>query len=121
MKNSPYLYNIKLKQRKMAKKETNPYRLTIEEALSLIEVFTEKRKKRAHTFEGSSFVLIGCDMDLSTIKEEMKKSDSISLAGPNMCAMGHGIAYFRKGYGYLFVKTDMEKIKKIFADRNLEL
>lgn len=97
----------------------DPSKLTVEEALSLIDIHMEGRKKRTHTFEGYTFGLMGCDMDLSTIKKELMESDDIQLSGPNMASMNHGLAYFRKGRGYLFVRTDAKKILEIFKKRKI--
>lgn len=100
-------------------KKQDPHKLTFDEALSLIEIHMEGKKKRTHSFEGG-LGLMGCDMDLTTVKKQMKDSDDIRLSGPNMHRMGHGFGYYREGRGYLFIKTDMTKVKEVIKKRKIK-
>lgn len=101
------------------KKTKDKSELTHEEALKLLEVHLEGKKKRVHTFEGGMF-LFGCDMDLSTIKERLKESKHICLSGKNMKAMGHGVAYKQKNESYLFLNTDKVKLEAIHKARKIK-
>lgn len=100
----------------MAKKD--PYDLTPDEALTLLLPHLDGRKKRVHTLEGGSFMM-GCDIDLTIIKKRLKETESIKLSGPNMHGMGHGIAYFVEGRGYLFLETDMSKVNEVLKARKI--
>ena len=107
-------------------KENIPYTLTIAEALSLLKTFIEKRKKRIHTFDG----MMGCNVDLKDIKArltqsftngEEAKDDYIRLAGNNMKAMGHCVAFYDPKYNHwLFLETDPEKAKAFYKSRKLK-
>jgi hypothetical protein len=96
--------------------------LTVEEALDLLAPHLEGRKKRVHTFEGMAFGLMGCDMDLTSVKATLKKCecDEIALSGVNMRRMGHGVAFFVKGRGWTFLETDSKKIDSIHKTRRLK-
>lgn len=99
-------------------KKKDPYDLTEKEALTLLLPHIEKRKKRVHSFEGGPF-LMGCDIDLTQVKKYLKETESIKLSGPNMHAMGHGIAFFDKKRGYTFLETDMDKVNEILKTRKI--
>ena len=100
--------------------------LTIDEALELLAIFTERRKKRVHSFIGTSFALMGCNMDLSQVKREMKASlaleggiENIQIAGRNMNAMQHGVAYWTEKAGWTFLETDKAKLDAIIKKRRI--
>ncbi len=95
--------------------------LTPNEALELLSIHLEKRKKRVHTMTSSTFALMGCDMDLSQIKAIFKKAeiDDISLSGPNMRGISHGVGV-RYNNEWMFLETDKVKIDAIRNLRNLK-
>ena len=95
--------------------------LTAKEALALLSTHKGHARVRVHTFESIGPTLIGCDMDLRTIKELFKscKEKEIALSGDNMRGMGHGVGFFRAGIGWTFLETDGAKINKIFELRKL--
>jgi hypothetical protein len=101
------------------KKEKDESELTPKEALELLQTHLEGKKKRLHTFEGGAF-LMGCDMDLSTIKERLNNSKHICLSGKNMKAMGHGVAYKQESGSYLFLETDKKKLEAIHKARKIK-
>jgi hypothetical protein len=101
------------------KQEDDKSLLTVEEALALLSVHTEKRKKRVHTFVVGSGILLGCDMDLTSIKKAFKETKHLSLAGPNMSGFGHGVAFHDEKVGYTFVETDKDKLEVIQKERGL--
>jgi hypothetical protein len=108
----------------MSKTQVNTI-LSIEEALSLLDTHIEKRKKRVHTFQGGGSFLMGCDMDYSQIKRELKESfernvDNICLAGPNMRGMQHGVAYVTKHNRWLFLATKTELINSMLLSRGIK-
>lgn len=97
----------------MKKKETPPTYLTPKQAVELLGLHVEGKKKRVHTMEPCSFGMAGCDMDLTDIKKafEVADSEGICLSGPNMRGMQHGVAVYREPRGWLFISTDEEKLK----------
>ena len=108
----------------MSKTQVNTI-LSIEEALSLLDTHIENRKKRVHTFEGAVFGLMGCDMDYSQIKTELKESfernvDNICLAGPSMRGMQHGVAYVTKKDRWLFLATNKAKLDAMLLARGVK-
>ena len=110
----------------MTKKASEPIStLSIKEALSLLETHKEAKKLRVHTFEGGGFGLMGCDMDLTKIKQELKESferdvDNVCLAGPNMRGMEHGVAYVTKQDRWLFLATNKTKLDAILLARGVK-
>ena len=105
---------------KEKKNVPDPFKLTVQEAISLLLTFKEKGKLRTHTLEGGGLYMAGCNMDLKTIKERMKESDHVCLAGPNMRGMSHGVAYWsEKDDNYIFVETDTKKLKALRTERKL--
>jgi hypothetical protein len=83
--------------------------LTIAEALDLLNVIIEDRKKRVHTMEKAFFGLMGCNMDLSTIKKRLKlcKDGEIYLSDT---VGGHGVVFLdHTRNGWLFLETDKDK------------
>lgn len=97
----------------------DPHKLTYKEALELLAPHKEKRKLRVHTFT-TVFALMGCSIDLTTIKKRLKESEDIRLSGPNMRGMGHGLAYyFDNMEGYVYLKTDEEKINALHLERGI--
>jgi len=108
----------------MSKTQVNTI-LSIEEALSLLDTHIEKRKKRVHTYECGGFGLMGCDMDYSQIKRELKETfernvDNICLAGPNMRGMQHGVAYVTKHDRWLFLATNKAKLDAMLLARGIK-
>ncbi len=94
--------------------------LTPMEALDLLSIHLEGKKKRVHTLEGfGGIAVMGCDIDLTNIKKIIKKSEYIGLAGSNMTGMGHGVAIDQKGKGYLFLETDKIKLDAIYKKRKI--
>ena len=100
-------------------KDMEDGRLTSTEALKLLEVHTEGKKKRVHTFDGFGGILMGCDIDLTGIKKKFKNAEYIGLAGVNMTGMGHGVAIQEKGKGYLFLATDKKKLEAIYKKKKI--
>ena len=101
--------------------------LTIDEALELLAPHKEGRKQRVHTFVGvGGFALLGCDMDLTQIKRELKASlaledgiENIQIAGSNINGMGHGVAYWSEKVGWTFLETDKAKLEAIIKKRKI--
>lgn len=101
----------------MANKD--PHKLTYKEALALLQPHTERRKLRVHTFT-ECFGLMGCDMDLSTVKKRLKETSDIRISGPNMRNLGHGVAYYNEKMSeYVFLQTNDEKINAIHLERGI--
>lgn len=94
--------------------------LTPDEAIALLRVHIEDKKKRVHTFEGFGFGLFGCDIDLKTIKADLKASEHICLSGKNMKAVGHGVALKTKKGGYIFLETNDKKLNALFKLKNIK-
>ena len=83
--------------------------LNMNEALELLNVFVEDRKKRIHTYEKAFFALMGCNMDLTTIKKRLKlcKDGEIYLSDT---VGGHGVVFLdHTRNGWLFLETDKAK------------
>jgi hypothetical protein len=103
--------------------------LSVDEALELLAPHKEGRKQRVHTFCGmGGFALLGCDMDLTQVKKELKKAltledgiENIQVAGSNMNGMGHGVAYWSDKVGWTFLETDKEKLEAIIKKRRINL
>lgn len=103
--------------------------LSIDEALELLAPHKEGRKQRVHTFCGmGGFALMGCDMDLTHVKRELKAAlkledgiENIQIAGSNMNAMGHGVAFWTEKVGWTFLETDKAKLDAIIKKRNITL
>ncbi len=93
--------------------------LTPSEALDLLAPHLEKRKKRIHTLSGGAFMM-GCDVDLTKVKQYLKKADAdgIVLSGPNMKGMGHGVAVWTDTW--LFLETDKDKLEAIYKLRKIK-
>ncbi len=104
----------------MTKKLADPALLTYDEALDLLAPHKEGRKLRVHSFEGFGGVIMGCDMDLTSVKRHLKASDHICIAGPHMTAMGHGIGFHVVDKGYIFLATDKAKITAIYKARKIK-
>ena len=96
--------------------------LTPSEALELLSIHLERRRKRVHTFMDAGIALMGCDMDLSSIKAKFKnlKADDLVLSGKNMTAMGHGVAFWEDKVGWTFLETDKAKIEAIHKLRKIK-
>lgn len=96
--------------------------LTMKEALELLSPHLEKRKKRIHTFTNGGPILMGCDVDLTSIKKRLKlcKEDDITLSGPHMRAMGHGVAFWDDKEGWMFLESDRTKIDAIHKERKIK-
>jgi hypothetical protein len=99
----------------------DPHKLTPEEALSLVEVFEEFGRDRTHSLSGTGFGMFGCNMDMTSVEAYIKKEGEARIAGPNMNAMGHGIAFFKQGEGYIFIQTNKEKLDALIKERGIEL
>lgn len=97
----------------MKKKEIPPTYLTAKQAVELLGLHLDGKKKRVHTMEAMVFGMAGCDMDLTEIKKLFKvaEADDICLSGPNMRAINHGVAVWREKRGWLFISTDEKKLK----------
>lgn len=95
--------------------------LLISEALDLLETHFEKNKERVHTLEGFGFGVMGCDIDLSEIKEKMKRAERVCLAGVNMTGMGHGVAILEADKAPLFLKTIEKKLNALHKKRKISL
>jgi CTP-dependent riboflavin kinase len=100
--------------------------LSIDEALDLLAIFTEKRKKRVHSYTSCFIALMGANMDLSQVKKEMKAAltledgiENIQIAGSNMNGMGHGVAYWSEKVGWTFLETDKAKLDAIIKKRKI--
>ena len=105
----------------MAKKKTPTEKiiaLTADEALKVLLPHKEGRKQRVHSFMGAGICILGCDIDLSSVKKELKESSSIVFAGPNMRGMGHGIAYLDKNETYVFLETDDKKLSALKKEKS---
>lgn len=50
--------------------------------------------RKVHSFMGGGFALMGCDVDKTGVLEDAEKY-GISIAGPNMMAMQHGLAIIK--------------------------
>lgn len=96
--------------------------LTVDEALSLLETFTDNRKKRLHTFD-ISFGLMGCDMDLTEVKKRLKACNDgeIMLAKGYMFRMNHAVAFYQENRGWLYLATNSKKMEQLCANRQLNL
>ena len=109
----------------MKKKKQDNAVITVEEALELLAPHIEGRKLRVHTFQSSIFALMGCDMDLTHIKRELKVSykkddTNIRLSGDQMKGLGHGVA-FLYGDTWTFLETDKYKVnQKLISKGYLE-
>jgi hypothetical protein len=66
---------------------------------------------------GGPFVM-GCDIDLTSVKKQLKESSSIVFAGPNMRGMGHGIAYLDKNKAYIFLETEGSKLSALEKEKS---
>lgn len=93
--------------------------LTPDEALSLLETYNEKRKKRAHTFELFFGMRMGCAMDLTDIKKAFKEAKHGTLLLSNTVE-GHNVAVFREGKGWLFVETNGKLIRELKEKRRIK-
>ena len=95
--------------------------LTSKEALSLLEPHLEGRKKRVHTFEGFSGILIGCDVDLTIIKKRFKEAgkDDLALAGSSMRGIGHGVGIFDERIGWMFIESDKERVDAMHKEKGI--
>jgi len=107
-----------MKETKTEVAKIDKSKLSISEALSLLSIHLEGKKKRVHTFEGGVF-LFGCDIDLSDLKSKLKETGYIGLSGGNMRNMGHGVA-IEQDRGFLFLETDKVKLDAIFKKRNIK-
>ena len=107
---------------KKGKKKEADDTLTAEQALDLLDTYKEKRKLRVHTMTGAMGamgIVMGCAIDLSDIKKRFKnaKKGDIGLAGPNMRNSRHGVYFFEKGKGTMFLQTNDTKLSKIHKER----
>ena len=93
----------------------NPYRISKEVAMAILQPHKENKKWRIHTFEGC----MGCDVDLSIIKKRLETSQ-ILLAGKNKQSIGHGVAYFDEKRGYMYLETNEKKLKALHKKLKLE-
>lgn len=109
----------------MKKKPTNKKQddavLTVEEALELLAPHKSGRKLRVHTFDTCCGILMGCDMDLTQVKREMKAAiaeheNNIRLSGDQMRGIGHGVCYARNNR-WLFIETDNYKVDQKLISR----
>ena len=107
----------------MAKKKKEAkvveHSLTPAEALGLLAPHLEGKKKRVHTFMGMGFGLMGCDYDLTDVKKHLKEAKEITLSGPNMRGMGHGVAFLEKDQ-WTFLESDKKKIDAIHKARGIK-
>ena len=105
----------------MTKKKTTEEKvitLTVDEALKVLLLHKEGRKQRVHSFMGGGPFLMGCDIDLTSVKKQLKESSSIVIAGPNMRGMGHGIAYLDKNDYYIFLEVDDKKLNALEKEKS---
>ncbi len=95
--------------------------LTAQEAMDLLSIHSEDGKERVHTMEGGVGFIMGCDMDLTTIKKALKASDNdgIRLSGPNMRGACHGVAIWYRN-GWLFLETNKAKVDAIHELRKIK-
>ena len=93
----------------------NPFRISKEVAMTILQPHKEGRKWRIHTLEGC----MGCDVDLDIIEKRLETSQ-ILLAGKNRQAVGHGVAYFDEIRGYMFLETDEKKLKALHKKLKLK-
>lgn len=100
--------------------------LSVDEALELLATFKEKSKLRVHSYVGTSFALMGANMDLSQVKREMKATlklkdgiENIQIAGRNMNSVGHGVAYWSEKVGWTFLETDKTKLDAFIKKRKI--
>lgn len=94
--------------------------LSVDEALDLVEVYIENRKKRTHTFEKWGFGLAGCNMDMSTIKQRIKQCTTGEILLSNT-VVGHNVAFIDKTRdSWLFLQTDLDKVKAIKKLRRIK-
>jgi hypothetical protein len=92
--------------------------LTPDEAVSLLQIFNDKRKKRAHTYENFFGIRMGCDMDLTAIKKAFKDASNGKLLLSNTVE-GHNVAVFREGKGWLFIETNGKLIRELKEKRRI--
>lgn len=113
--------NWALKKKQDFRKFLDPPLLTSKEALELLSTHKEKNKLRVHSIDSGGGFMMGCDIDLKTIKEYFGKSEHICLSGLNMRGIGHGVAFFHpKTNRYVFLKTDENKLKDIHTKRKIK-
>jgi len=104
----------------MAKKKVDIYKLTIEEALSVLSTVKEGRKLRVHAFQDAGIALMGFRIDLSSIKKQFKTSPHICFSGPNMLGAGHGVGFYNKKDEVTFLETDKEKLAELRKSKGVK-
>lgn len=89
-------------------------KITQKEAVALLLKTKAKNKLRVHSFTSAFGCLMGCDMDLSSIKKGMKGAgEDIYISGPRMKALGHCVCYWdTKNLEYIFLETDRVEMAK---------
>jgi len=81
--------------------------LSVAEALDLLAIHLEKRKKRVHSMQKAFGCLMGCNIDLTEIKKRIKLcKDGETLLSDTVG--GHGVV-FRDTNDWLFLETDRDK------------
>lgn len=96
------------------------YHLSSDEALSLLSVHIDKRKKRVHTFIDTPIGLFGANVDLTKLKKTIRGTQQLFLAGSAMTNLGHGVRYFdNKNHGYTYAETDKAKLEAILKERGI--
>lgn len=91
--------------------------LSANEAVELLSVYTESKKKRLHTMERTGFGLMGCAMDLAEIKKRLKLCNEGEIFISDTVG-GHGVVF--KDHvrnNFLFLETDNTKWKAIKEKR----
>ncbi len=95
------------------------YHLSADEALSLLSVHVDKRKKRVHTFIDTPIGLFGCDVDLTKLKRTIKGTQQLFLAGSAMTNLGHGVRYYDEKNAYTYAETDKTKLEAMLKERGI--
>ena len=89
--------------------EDDQLMLTFDEAVALLG-----NEKQIHTFSIAGPCLLGCDISKASLIKRLKANkDTIEVAGRNMRAMGHGLAFLDGNQGPLFIEVDGAKLTEL--------
>jgi len=69
-----------------------------------VAMLSDRTPDRVHTFRQAGAFVIGADWLREDILAALKAASEIEVAGPEVTAMGHGLAIHHKG-GALFIAT----------------
>ena len=90
--------------------------ITAKEALDLLSIFIDKRKKRVHTLQQALWGRMGCNVDLTPIKKRLMASKEIYIS--NVMPL-HDIVFREADGSLLWLETDEYKINEIKKKRKL--